>query len=204
MEMAIITDQRVSYCHDACAHMNVTISNFKVKQRSTKFGVSVKTNPFYVGLATFKMEIFISGRSPGENCSIILLHNESGRPVKARVNLYQPFSTRTLPSDHPFSVLRPFRGHGQEHGDCCLYSWGTFIPLDQRLNNLLNYDGSLDICLHVQVFDEVVCGGNSVILQKLEQLSSQLKETKKSIEDLKNQQMFHQETQVKVSGISLL
>ena len=184
MEMAIITDQRVSYCHDACAHMNVTISNFKVKQRSTKFGVSVKTNPFTVRLTTFRMEIFISGRSPGENCSVILLHNESCCPVRARVTLHQPFSTRT--PDHPFPFF-----------------WGKVIPLE-RLNNFLNYDGSLHISLNVQVFDQMVCGGSSLILQKLEELSDQLQETKNSIEDLKNQQMSHQEIQVKVSGISRL
>ena len=50
----------------------------------------------------------------------------------------------------------------------------------------------------------MVCGGSSLILQKLEELSDQLQETKNSIEDLKNQQMSHQEIKVKVSGISLL
>ena len=77
---------------DNSATCHVEMQDFLRKQRSTRMGVSVKTQSFTIGWSSFQFEIFISGNCPFESSVVILLHNNETWRVKVKVDLIIPFS----------------------------------------------------------------------------------------------------------------
>ena len=160
-EMAIIAREEVSHDDDdrnVSAVKTVFISKFNTKRRTTRPGVSVKTYPFTISWTTFRMEILISGKLPWM-ITTIRLHNESAWPVRANVGLSTPF--------HQLSQSGPLVFPAHSAG------WTDYIPLYRcNTDDLLSPEGELVLKLNVKIVDEMIPGGTSNILRKLEWLAS--------------------------------
>ena len=150
---------------DNSATYHVAMQDFLRKQRTTRWGVSVKTQVFTVSWSSFQFEIYISGNLPGVNSVVILLRNNETWRVKVKVDLNilgESLMSCLNHVIHPSgSVMVGCLGHHR-----C------------NTKDLLDQNGTLNIRLKVQVIDEMVSGGASKILKKLEEVTEELQDTK--------------------------
>ena len=170
--MPIIASEHCDYGEtDGSATYKVEMQDFLAKQRTTKWGVSVRTQPFTVSWSSFNFEIYVSGISPGFSKVVIKLLNNETWAVKVKVSLCIPEVTEI--TFGPVVMLRPTSSDIVGSIDP-----STFVTC------FLDEYGTLTLHLKVQVVDEMVSGGTSRILKKLDAVTEELQDTKGRLSSL--------------------
>ena len=167
--MPIIASEKCDHDEaNSSATYHVEMKDFLAKKRTTRCGVGVKSDSSTVSWSSFHFEFYVSGTSPGSNNNVIMLHNDEAWSVKVEVDLIEPFGIFWWGWAKTY-VIRPKD-----------YACVGLIDHDRcTTTDLLDVNGTLQISLKVRVIDELVCGAaSSKILQKLDAVAEELKETK--------------------------
>ena len=165
--MAIIASEKCDHDEaNSSATYHVEMKDFLAKRRTTRSGVGVKSDSFTVSWSSFNFEFYVSGAFHGSNAIAICCHNDEAWSVKVKVDLIKPVGIYWWGWAKTY-FIRPKD-----------YAFVGFINHRDIIKDLLDVNGSLQISLKVRVIDELVCGASSKILQKLDAVAVELKETK--------------------------
>ena len=163
--MPIIFNEKCEHDEaNSSATYHVEIQDFLAKQRRCGVGVRAKTDSFTVSWSSFHFGIYISGENPGDNQIVITLNNEESWRVKVKLTLAN--EEHQFWTERPMDVIRPNS-----------FEFAGFIDHDRcNDSDLLDEDGTLRFSLKVEVIDEMVTGGTSKILKKLDAVTERLAE----------------------------